>query len=77
MNAAVQPADALICGIVECLSPMTAQGACICIMQMKRMSMIDSRQNPDAVKRLIGWQRNRLTDSLREMVFRAAPSARR
>ncbi|CAK0785139.1 hypothetical protein CVIRNUC_008345 [Coccomyxa viridis] len=45
--------------------------------QMKRMSMIDSRQNPDAVKRLIGWQRNRLTDSLREMVFRAAPSARR
>lgn len=45
--------------------------------QMKRMSMMDSRQNPDAVKRLIGWQRNRLTDSLREMLFRAAPSARR
>ena len=46
-------------------------------VQMKRMSMMDSRQNPDAVKRLIGWQRNRLTDSLREMLFRAAPSARR
>jgi len=46
-------------------------------VQMKRMNMMDSRQNPDAVKRLIGWQRNRLNDSLREMIFRAAPSARR
>ena len=46
-------------------------------VQMKRMSMMDSRQNPDAVKRLIGWQRNRLDDSLREMLFRAAPSAHR
>ncbi|CAL5229040.1 g12289 [Coccomyxa viridis] len=45
--------------------------------QMKRMSMMDSRQNPEAVKRLIGWQRNRLDDSLREMIFRAAPSAHR
>ena len=50
--------------------------ACL-ILQMKRMSMMDSRQNPDAVKRLIGWQRNRLDDSLREMIFRAAPSAHR
>ncbi|CAL8469739.1 g9281 [Coccomyxa elongata] len=45
--------------------------------QMRRVSMMDSRENPDAVRRLMGWQRGRLTDALREMLFRAAPSARR
>lgn len=44
---------------------------------MKRVSMVDSRQNPEGVKRLMGWQRGRLTDTLREMLFRTAPSARR
>ncbi len=48
-----------------------------CAAQMRRVSMMDSRQNPDAVRRLMGWQRGRLTDALREMLFRAAPSARR
>lgn len=39
--------------------------------------MMDSRQNPEAVQRIMGWQRGHLQDILREMLFRAAPSARR
>ena len=44
-------------------------------VQMRRVSVPDVRQSAEPTAQLLGWRRMQLV--LREMLFRAAPSARK
>eukprot|EP00884_Botryococcus_braunii_P005042 jgi/Botrbrau1/14539/Bobra.0212s0006.1 len=45
--------------------------------QLRKVEMMDGRQHPSTIQRMLTWQRRRLNSTLQEMLFRNAPSARR
>ena len=57
----------VIAGVSRCMK----QGRCV---QMRRVSVPDVRQSAEPTAQLLGWRR--MQDVLREVLFRAAPSAR-
>ena len=59
---------------------MIAHDNCLCLMQVRQLHMPDTRNmygSTNVLNRVYGYEKKRLNATLREMLFRNAPSARR